>query len=82
MADPVPRSPASAAGAKAAIDITTKHENNNINRVFKRMSPQDYDEFECDVKLIGWKQYLLDYLMGTTIWVLNENQVAPELRYL
>lgn len=46
------------------------------------MSPQDYDEFECDVKLIGWKQYLLDYLMGTTIWVLNENQVAPELRYL
>ena len=54
-----------------------RFENKNINKVFNRMSSQEYAEFECDVKLINWKEYLLDYLMGTTIWVLNENQVAP-----
>jgi len=37
------------------------------------MSPEEYVEFECDTKLINWKEYLVDYLMGTTIWVLNEN---------
>ena len=41
------------------------------------MSPQEQIDFECDAKLIEWKEYFLDYLMGTSIWVLNENQVAP-----
>lgn len=57
------------------------YENKNINKVFNRMSPEEIAEFECDVRMIKWKEYLVDYLMGTTIWVLNENQVAPSLRY-
>ena len=45
------------------------------------MDPEELKEFSCDCKQIEWVKYINNFVRGTSIWVLNENQVAPELNF-
>lgn len=45
------------------------------------MRPDEQIEFGCDCKNIQWKSYLLSYIKGLSIWVVNENHVEPSLNF-
>ena len=54
------------------------YENKNIYKVMETMSAEELKEFTCDCRLIEWSSYLINYTLGMGIWVLKEDQVAPE----
>jgi hypothetical protein len=46
--------------------------------VISLLSPEEREEFECDIKMINWDKLIKDYVAGILIWYLKEDKIAPE----
>lgn len=57
------------------------YENKNIYSVLAKMSPEEREEFNCDVRQIDFTDFLANYIKGLSIWCLHEDNVAPDLKY-
>ena len=53
------------------------YENKQIYHVINKLSPEERLEFACDCRQLDWPKFLLNYIEGLAIWVLNEDKVAP-----
>ena len=54
------------------------YESKKLFELIDMLSPEEKVEFECDVRKIRWLHFLELFAKGLAIWVLQEDQIAPE----
>lgn len=54
--------------------------NNRMFSLINRLSDQEKQEFNCNVLTIKWSDYLLKYVRGMQIWVMNYDLTLPEAK--
>ena len=63
--------------AISALDFFTTHQWNFVSRnadiLMDKLSPEDRNIFNFDVRSIDWKQYLDNYVSGTRQFILKED---------
>lgn len=59
------------------IDGGYQFENKNIYNVLALMSEEEVQEFACDCRKIQWDDYIKKYIIGMSIWALNEDHLEP-----
>lgn len=54
--------------------------NNRMFDLITRMSDEEKEEFNCNVLKIKWSEYLLHYVRGMQIWVMNLDLTVPDAK--
>mmetsp|Transcript_863 Transcript_863/g.1548 ORF Transcript_863/g.1548 Transcript_863/m.1548 type:complete len:602 (+) Transcript_863:64-1869(+) len=45
------------------------------------MSPAEQKEFQSDIRVVDWKQYIKNAIIGNAVHLLQEDQIAPEFNF-
>jgi hypothetical protein len=55
-----------------------QYENKKIYKLLGMLSPEEREEFDCDIRRVDWNTLFVYYIKGMAIWALKEDQVSPE----
>lgn len=53
-------------------------ENNNMRKVYERMSSEDQAIFPCDIKLVDWKDFHFVTCLGLQLYIIKEDLANVE----
>ena len=56
-----------------------RYQNRKTYKISSMLSPEEYEEFQCDCRKVYYPTYVRNYILGMAIWVLKEDNIHPRL---